>query len=260
MDDTYQSYLKRVVQMTLPDAYAAKFQHIQESPKFVPNPNGVRQAAPFPGYSVITPPWQDDRANDEFYADLKTCGRQLLEICGSHLFVALPPDSLHLTIADLIWDSAYRDAAQNPEFEGLLRDRIADTFRQCETAVTSRTPIRWQIIGFMVMTRAIGVCLVPKDEQSYDRIVQLRRAIYQNAKLIELGIEQQYHFTAHVTLGYWGEIPPDLDRDRLSQSLADLNHRWLDTSQEIWIQRAELRKFDDMTHYDRQPDWPVLEF
>jgi hypothetical protein len=260
LDDTYQSYLKRVVQMTLPDAYAAKFQHIQESPKFVSNPQGGKQAAPFPGYSAITPPWQDDRANQDFYADLKTCQHQLLDQFDSNLLIALPPESLHLTVADLIWDSAYRDAAQNPEFETQLRDRIAQTFRQCQGAVTSRTPIRWQIIGFIVMTRAIGVCLVPKDQQSYDRIVQLRRAIYQNSKLIELGIEQQYHLTAHVTLGYWGEIPPDLDRDRISQSLTDLNQRWLDTSQEIWVQRAELRKFDDMTNYYRQGDWPVLEF
>lgn len=246
--------------MTLPDAYTAQFQHIQTSPKFVPNPQGGRQATPFPGYSAITPPCQDDQANHDFYTDLQTCQHQLLDKLDSNLLIALPPDSLHFTVADLIWDSAYRDAAQNPEFETQLRDRIAQTFRQCQSAVTSRTPIRWQIIGFMVMTRAIGVCLVPKDQQSYDRIVQLRRSIYQNAKLIELGIEQQYHLTAHVTLGYWGDIPPDLDRDRISQSLTDLNQRWLDTSQEIWVQRAELRKFDDMTNYYRQADWPVLEF
>lgn len=246
--------------MTLPDAYAAQFQHIQTSPKFVPNPQGDREAAPFPGYSAITPPWQDDGVNTDFYSDLKICQHQLLDKFGSDLLIPLPPESFHLTVTDLIWDSVYRDAAQNPEFEIQLRDRIAQTFRQCETSLASRTPIRWQIVGFMVMTRAIGVCLVPKDEQSYDRIIQLRRAVYQNAKLIELGIEQQYHFTAHVTLGYWGEIPPDLDRHRLCQALSDLNHRWLDTSQEIWVQRAELRKFDDMTNYYREPDWPVLEF
>jgi hypothetical protein len=26
------------------------------------------------------------------------------------------------------------------------------------------------------------------------------------------------------------------------------------------VQRAELRKFDDMMRYYREPDWPVVEF
>jgi hypothetical protein len=75
-----------------------------------------------------------------------------------------------------------------------------------------------------------------------------------------LGIEQHYHFTAHITLGYFGEITADLDRVKLSNLLSELNQQWLLNFPEIVVHRAELRKFDNMTNYYRQPDFTSLEF
>src|SRR3712207_2457399 len=113
----------------------------------------------------------------------------------------------------------------------------------------------------MLRPRAIAVCLAPHDESSYKRMLEFRRAIYQNPGLIALGIEQQYHFTAHVTLGYFGEIPGQLDRDRTSNTLSELNQQALiEEASTFWIRWAHLRKFDDMMRYYREPDWPILEF
>jgi hypothetical protein len=78
--------------------------------------------------------------------------------------------------------------------------------------------------------------------------------------LIALGIEQHYHFTAHVTLAYFGEVSSDLDRTSFSTNLSELNEKWLFNLPEFSINRVELRKFDNMTHYYREPDWPILDF
>jgi len=72
-------------------------------------------------------------------------------------------------------------------------------------------------------------------------------------------VEQHYHFTAHITLGYFGDLSPNLDRDRFLSTIFELNQQWLENSPDFWVHRAELR-FDDMTRYYREPDWPVLEF
>ncbi len=61
-------------------------------------------------------------------------------------------------------------------------------------------------------------------------------------------------------MGYFGSIPEDLDRVNFCNILSSFNQQWLDSTQEIWVNRAELRKFDDMNRYYREPDWPVLEF
>lgn len=247
--------------MTLPESYKSQVQHIQESPKFVPAVEGGRKPVPFPGYTVITPPSEEDAANNTFYTNLQLCQEQLLQEFKSGLMVPVPPSSFHLTLADLIWAGAFLHVKEeNPQFEEELRDRIGKIFEQTQPLVGGGQQIKFQLLGLMIMPRAIAVSLVPKDESTYDRIVKFRRAIYQNGDLIGLGIEQQYGLTAHITLGYFGDIPPDLDGERIGQTLSDLNLQWVDNSQELWVQKAELRKFDDMTRYYREPDWPVLEF
>lgn len=261
MDENYQSYLNRVARLTLPATYESQVQHIQESPKFKSDSSGKREAVYFPGYSVLTPPWADDSHNAIFYQNLKVCQDQLLAQLNPGLMMSVPPESFHLTLADLIWDSAYKHASENPQFDEKLRSCIAEIFEQAKYSIASDKQICWQPLGFMLMPRALAVCLVSKDEESYDRIIKLRRAIYQNSGLIALGIEQQYRFTAHITLGYFGEIPSDFDRDRFSNMLSELNQQWLqEEPPEFWSHTAELRKFDSMTNYYRDPDWPTLEF
>ncbi|NET37994.1 MAG: DUF1868 domain-containing protein [Cyanothece sp. SIO1E1] len=257
--------------MTLPEAYQSQVQNIHASPKFQLSDCGHWQANPFPGYTVITPPWVEATVNEQLYAQLQTFQTTLLKQLPDNLVAPVPPDSLHLTLADLIWQSAYSHASENPTFESQLRDRITQSFQQYQLLALEDTPIRWQLLGLMVMPRAIGVCLAPRDESSYARVLALRRAIYQNSALMALGIEQQYHFTAHITLGYFGDVEAiahsnSVSMPALAESLSHiftaLNEYWLtaDAISEFRVDQAELRKFDDMTRYYREPKWPVLKF
>ncbi|MEH2384009.1 MAG: DUF1868 domain-containing protein [Nostoc sp.] len=263
MDDNYQTYLNRLARMTLPEAYRSQVQHIQESYKFQPD-SGLRQAASFPGYTLITPPAAEEESqNSAFYAKLQTYQQELLQLpVNRNLIVPVPPVSFHLTLADLIWDSAYLDACEkNPKFDEELHSCFAEMFQKYQQLMTNRShPIKWQMLGLILMPRAVAVCLVPKDKGCYEEIIKFRRTIYQNPKLIALGIEQHYHFTAHVTLAYFGEVSSDLDRTSFSTMLSQLNEQWLLNLPEFLIHRVELRKFDDMTRYYREPDWPSLNF
>ncbi len=259
MDDTYQVYVNRVARLTLPESYHSQLEYIQESPKFKPDSEGQRQAVPFPGYTIITPPAEEDFENQEVYNNLKICQQQLSEKFDPNFLIPIPGESLHFTLADLIWDGAYREASKQPDFDSQLHQAISQSFQSFKS-----TPIlhgiRWQVFGFMLMPRALGVCLVPRDEESYQKTIEFRRAIYQNPTLIPLGVDQQYYLTAHITLGYFGHIPEDLDRGHFCNILSSFNQQWLDSTQEIWVKRAELRKFDDMTRYYRESNWPVLDF
>ncbi|MBE9141707.1 DUF1868 domain-containing protein [Planktothrix mougeotii] len=260
MDDTYQVYVNRVARLTLPESYHSQLEYIQESPKFKPDSQGKHQAVPFPGYSIITPPAEDDGDNGEFYQNLQTCQQQLSEKFDPNFWIPIPQESLHFTLADLIWDSAYRDVSKDdPSFDPKLHEAITQSFQSFQSTPIPQG-IRWQIFGFMLMPRAIAVCLVPRDQESYQKTTEFRRAIYQNPSLIPLGVDQQYYLTAHITLGYFGTIPEDLDRGHFCNILSSFNQQWLDSTQEIWVKRAELRKFDDMTRYYREPDWPVFKF
>ena len=255
--------MNRVARMTLPEAYTAGVQHLKESAKFGLNPEKGRKAVSFPGYTLITPPHgEEDSENSAFYSKLQDYQQEILQLpMGSDFIIPVPRDSLHFTLADLIWDNAYGDAKEtNPDFEAQLQSCFSDIFQQYRKSGNPKNPPRWQMLGLMLMPRAIAVCLVPLDRDSYEQIVNLRRAIYQNPKLIALGIEQQYNFTAHITLGYFGEIPPDLNRDNFGTMLSEQNQKWTEDLPTLMVHRAELRKFDDMTRFYRESNFPALIF
>jgi hypothetical protein len=257
VDESYQAYLSRVARLILPGAYESQWQNLQPSPKFARDAAGVSQPVPFPGYTVITPPGSKDIANTELYRQLEVCQTQLIKILSSELLIPIPPDSFHVTVADLVWDSAYRDSIDtNPEWEKQLQEAISQSFDRYRSLKYATTPHQWQILGFMLMPRAIAVCLVPETVETYDRVLELRRCIYQNSALMGLGIEQQYRLTAHITLGYFDSLG---DRSAQVPPLSDLNQDLLDSLPLLSLSQVQLCKFDDMTAYYRQPDWATLE-
>ncbi|MEM8673279.1 MAG: DUF1868 domain-containing protein [Cyanobacteria bacterium P01_G01_bin.67] len=256
MDESYQEYINRVARLTLPSACAMQLQGIQQSPKFI-----AGKPVSFPGYSVITPLAAEDSANKDFYHQVETLQKQLSQQLETDFFIPLPATSFHFTLADLVWDESYRQiVAANPDFDQELRRQTAFSFQEYKSESNDQ-PLTWQLWGVVTRPRAIMACLVPKDQVSYQAVVKLRRSLYQNAGLIGLGIEQQYDLTAHITLGYFDRIPDSLNRDRLCIALSQINDRMVESElPEFSIKQAQLRKFEDMVHYHREPDWAVVNF
>jgi len=259
VDEAYQTYVERVARLTRPETYRAQLANIQQSPKFARGDSGVVPVA-FPGYSVLSPPAAEDLENSRFYRAVATVQKRLLAQWGE-LLVPVPPESFHLTVADLIWADAYRDAlATNPDFTEQLRAEIAASFATFEDSA-GRGPLAWQGLGVLVRPRAIAIALLPKDEDAYVRLLALRRSLYQNRRLLELGIEQQYHYTAHVTMGYFGAIPPDLDRAALAAEVSAITDEWFEGDPPVLtVRQAELRHFADMTRFERHRGFPAVEF
>ncbi len=257
MDETYQTYLNRVAKLTRPASQRSQLENMQQSPKFKEG-----KVQPFPGYSIVNLPAAEDSENTAFYNLLKSYQQQLVDKLPEGLVVPVPPESFHLTLADLIWESSFRDAlAQNEAFESRLTSSIAASFEQYKQAEFESKPLCWQLLGLAIRPRAIFVALVPQDEATYRRVLALRRSVYQNSQLIGLGIEQQYLFTAHITLGYFGKIAPGLDREKLAATLASLDEQWLESElPTLAVKQLQLRKYDDMTRFYREEDFPVLEF
>lgn len=256
MDESYQEYINRVARLTLPSACALQLQGIQQSPKFVDG-----KPVPFPGYSVITPPAAEDGGNQDFFQQVTTLQQQLFNSLGDNFFIPLPSTSFHFTLADLVWDESYRQLVkENPNFDQELQQQVASSIRDYQ-AESNDDAIRWQLWGVITRPRAIMACLVPKDQGSYQSIIKLRRALYQNPGIVGLGIEQQYDLTAHITLGYFDHIPNSLNRDRLCIVLSQINDRLVERElPEFKIKQAQLRKFEDMIEYNREPDWAVVNF
>lgn len=255
MDGTYQDYVNRVAPMTLSVTHRQQVQHIQKSAKF----DRIR-AVPFPGYTLTAPPWADDVSNDLVYQRLQITQENLTQNLGSNFFLPIPASSFHITFADLIWDNKFIDQqSKNSQFEEQICERINHSFKLYQQEYPISQPIHFQLLGLTLFTRGIVVCLAPAEEKGYEQIRHLRRTIYQNLQLIELGIEQQYDFTAHITLGYFYETPSDLEREKIVEVLEKLNDQLIENPYpELIIKEAQLRQFDDMLRYYRHDHFPVL--
>lgn len=258
VDDLYMDYINRMARLALAETYGSQLAYAQPSAKYRKSDAGA-VPEPFPGYSVITPPGPEDPHNESVYSELAALQGQLnRQLPG--LLGLLPAHSFHLTLADLIWDDAYRAAAELPDFHSKLQQAIAYSLQDYNHRYARpNEPCLWQILGLVAMPRAIGVGLAPKTEAAYRQVLDLRRAIYQNRNLMALGIEQQYHLTAHITLGYFTEQVTATDPGQIQGVITALNDSWQAQSAQMFcVGAVELRQFEDMTAFRREADWPRL--
>jgi hypothetical protein len=255
LNETYQEYINRIVPLTLKTTLEGQLHHIQKSAKF----EGGKPVA-FPGYTIMTPPFNEDGDNQDFYKSLQDCQEQLVQQLDSELFIAIPPESLHLTVADLLWDNTYlAGVKENPDFENILKQEVDSCFHKHRESQSFDNPIELQLLGLTVFPRAVAMCLVSKSESDYLHIMNIRQAVYQNRSLIALGVQQQYRFVGHVTLGYFGEVNPESDGDRLLEIINKINEQWIDKeTPTLKIRRIQLRKFDNMVNYYREANWPEI--
>ena len=132
-------------------------------------------------------------------------------------------------------------------------------FAESENILTGVDSLDLEVIGISIFPRAIAVCFIP-TEASYEKLIKLRQLIYQNKQIINLGIEQQYDFVGHVTLGYFNEIPEDLDYEKVESIVKTVNQEWITNDLPMFnIKQWELRKFSDMLTYTRQPEWASIK-
>jgi len=262
LDEAYQTYVEQVARLTQPALYPTQLKNIQESPKFQRDEQGKVQAQSFPGYSVITPPYAEDPANEGFYHHIAQTQKRLLSQLPQDFILPVPPASFHVTLADLIWGDDFQAVVrQNPAFETQLKHQIGLSFEEYQQHKYIAKPLHWQLVGLIIRPRAIVVGLLPKDENSYEQVIQLRRAIYQNKALLSLGLEQHYHFLAHVTLGYFGKVLDESEQNEVCSTLTAISDQWLEADPKfLTIYRAELRKFSDMTSFTRDADFPAVTF
>lgn len=132
-------------------------------------------------------------------------------------------------------------------------------FKEFQSLLLDNESLELEIIGLSVFPRAIAVCLAP-TEASYETIIKLRQLIYQNEQIIRLGIEQQYDFAAHVTLGYFNKIEDNIDLAKVESIIKEINDLWIENPAPIFkLKQFELRKFTDMVNYIRQPEWATIK-
>ena len=79
-------------------------------------------------------------------------------------------------------------------------------------------------------------------------------------QIIKLGIEQQYDFVGHITLGYFDKVDDNGDRDQIELKITEINDQLVAKSLPVFkLNQWELRKFTDMTNFIREKNWGSIK-
>ncbi len=211
-----------------------------------------------PGYTIITPPFEDEEEEDnvQTYETLRDVQQFILERLNPLQYAPAPEAPLHFTISDLVSGDTYKKRVDGPQEQSFL---IA--LASCFDELNLRGAIKMNVLGVSLFLGGFVIALVGAyDEQSYKRLMLFRNAIYEAERLKNFGVLRKFKFTGHITLAYIESELSAKDRTRLAKTLVDVKERFFDNPLPLNVVRADVRKFDDMSRFYRCEGWPVFLF
>ena len=220
-------------------------------------------AIPLPGYTIITTPFENENneGNKQAYEVLAKVQDELLKRLDIPKYAKTPKESFHMTVADLI---SKQDYMLNIERLG-REDDFVRMVRRLFTAdkvirVGNQSP-EMLINGLSLFPSFVIAVVSSEDKTSYNKLLDFRNAIYSDKGLQKRAIKAPgFKYTFHVTLAYIEDYLTIDECKRLKCTLAELNQRYFATPLPFKVLHAELRKFNDMSCFYRQRDWPVFHF
>ncbi len=221
----------------------------------------TRNPLPHPGYTIITPPFfeEDIERNRQTYGTLVNVQNELLKCIGTSSYVPAPPNSFHMTVADLVSTERYEAKVVKSQKEGTLRNEVRRVFSNLSHLQADRAP-EMLVKGLTLFPIVVVAIVSTKDGEGYRKLANFRDAIYADPKLKQMGVDRKFSFTGHVTLAYIEHQPSEDELDCLAKTLKTLNRDRFGHGLPLTGARAELRKFNDMSCFYREYDWPVFRF
>jgi 2'-5' RNA ligase len=163
--------------------------------------SAVIEPEPYPGYTVIAKPFPIDQANQQ---ELERVQKSLFKSVSG--FVPSPPDSFHLTVAELLSGQTFTALMKQPEWDAAFAGRVNDLLDRRAVQDSDMT-IRGIIAGIGAFPGVVVAIVDFDSEIEYGRIIELRNTIYGDRALMSSSVKRSYPFLGHITLGYLESAP-----------------------------------------------------
>jgi len=257
MEMNYVDYLKHV-ENVLEEATIREFaSQLKTFGKFRESRDGLWEPVPYSGYTLITPTFQADPKNADFYRLLSDIREELFWNILLPGIVWAPSIALHLTIGRLISGDAFTCIMNSREEEFLLA--LSQLFSQISS--TRPGSLNYEVKGLSIFPQGVLAAIVsPVTEDDYKPLQAFRDCLYTDKILNNLGVERKRSFHGHITLFYIEDKLFRNERRKLADALIDINKRFFSTPLPFNLTRAEVRKFDDLSEFHRRDHWPVYVF
>ncbi len=190
--------------------------------------------------------------------DLQDLQQQLLSLLPDPgCLYPLPPASFHQTVANTFSAGRYQsqlvDLGLADSFPAIIAERAA----QWPSETTSHPPAM-QLVGISLFRTAIGILGVFENELHFDRVLAFRDRFYSDERLAQIGLARTRPFIGHVTLAYLERHLQPREAAQLVEGIDRINQRLRSRRLEMEMPFAQLHRYEDLSHFATQPDFPKL--
>ncbi|MEM7108485.1 MAG: hypothetical protein AAF519_09695 [Bacteroidota bacterium] len=255
---TFGGYtIRQQYEVTL-DGLKTRAAGVRPSDKFNYN-EGVWEKASYPGYAVVSMV-QNNPGNSSLLSILKDIQRGLREALEApDKCYLLPSESFHQTVANTLSADRFEKHVMKVGMEPEYPEIISAAFDQIDLN-NEDEPIKMSMIGLSIFRSAIGILGTFQKALDFQRIIDFRNAFYSNQDLNKLDIRRTRPFIGHITLAYLdGNLTTDF-RNLLTGVCQEINQGLSSESLLFNISNTELRKYDDLSHFQTLPHFPKYSF
>jgi len=258
LDLSFQDYTQRQLHEISLEGIQASVPKIMPSGHFTYK-NSYWDPEPYEGFAILSM-IQDNPGNhvlDEKLREIQIEIASVFQNPGS--YYSLPPASYHQTIANTLSAERFQKHIQIPGLEKEYPEIIENSFRKIRS-YHENEPIRMSMVGLSIFKTAIGILGIFKKEEDYLRILRFRQKFYSHHPLQELGVRMTRPFIGHITLGYFEKSLLDSEAESLSRKVQELNEEIFTAPPVFFISQAGLRKYQNLSQFDRKDDFPYHHF
>lgn len=256
MEKNYLQYVSQTKSLLTPEGLWENIRRLRPLGHFIKDPEGRWQPLHYPGYTLITPVFPDETVNIKTYCILGDIQQILFRDLNPAKVVPAPLSAFHATIARLISGTDYENRMRNGRNGEFLNEMAAVL-----SDIPVLKPVKMEFRGVSVSPNGVIMALLdPATEDDYQRLIALRKYIYANKPLQNLGVEPKRLFLGHVTLAYIEDVFNWEDQKTLMELLTALNERFFQSPPPFEITRAEVRRFENYLSFVREDNWPCYQF
>ena len=254
----FETYNVRQRYEVTPQGLRKRAENIRATDKFKSH-LGIWEKLPYPGYAVVSM-HNDGPENEDLKGELVRL-QQLLaaKLNDSSKYYLLPVDSFHQTIANTLSGERFKKNVIAQGKENHFTGIISQAFEKIQPT-RSEGPIEMKLIGVGIFGSALGVLGTFSRKEDFETIIRFREQFYSNSVLNLTDIRRTRPFIGHVTLMYVDGDFSEGERVQLGEICSYVNKTLEGRSLIFKITKAELRSYEDLSAFERQPHYPVYAF
>lgn len=257
VDLDYISYSKLIGISLANDHIRENIMQLSVSNKFG-RKNEAWLSHPYYGYAIVSM-LSDSALNTpliNYIKQLRITLKKLLNASPS--FYMLPAQSYHQTMANTLSGQRFAASVKSRDAEEQYIQHISEALTAIR-AHSAKAPLKLHIEGLHAFGSCIALlCSVSEDD--YEIIKNFRYQFYNYPSFDKYGVKCTRPFIGHITVAYMVRQLALNERDNIAQKIIELNEGICDINLDFYIERCELRQYNNLSAFHSKPTYPAYNF